>query len=161
VKNDGSAMLESMDIVRYVDTIGEPILTGPERPELTTLADGMAGKTAVLTWPRYPLLGLAEFATVAAHDHYIVRKQKSLGDLVEHRARTREYVRELMPILERLDGLIETPQAINGRLSMDDIRVLPLLRSAAVVKELRFPDKVRGYFETMMARTGHRPLPAI
>jgi glutaredoxin 2 len=45
--------------------------------------------------------------------------------------------------------------------SLDDIRVLPLLRSAAVVKGLRFPHKVRAYFETMMSRIGYQPLPAI
>jgi hypothetical protein len=27
-------MLESMDMVKYTDTIGEPALTGPERPEI-------------------------------------------------------------------------------------------------------------------------------
>jgi glutaredoxin 2 len=90
-----------------------------------------------------------------------MRKHKSLGDLVEHRARTREYLRELTPQPERLDGMIESPKAINGSLSLDDVRVLPLLRSAAVVKGLRFPDRVRGYFETMMALIGYQPLPAI
>jgi len=44
---------------------------------------------------------------------------------------------------------------------MDDIRVLPLLRSAAVVKGLRFPRKVRDYFVTMMSRIGYQPLPAV
>jgi glutaredoxin 2 len=44
---------------------------------------------------------------------------------------------------------------------MDDVRALPLLRSAAVVKGLRFPDRVRRYYETMMDRLGHQPLPAI
>ncbi len=46
-----------------------------------------------------------------------------------------------MPDLEELDRLIETPSAINGKLSRDDIRVLPLLRSAAVVKGLSFPQQ--------------------
>ena len=50
---------------------------------------------------------------------------------------------------------------MNGTLSLDDVRVLPLLRSAAVVKALRFPGKVRDYFETMMSRLGYQPLPAI
>jgi glutaredoxin 2 len=40
-------------------------------------------------------------------------------------------------------GLIESPLAVNSKLSLDDIRVLPLLRSAAIVKGLRFPSKVR------------------
>jgi glutaredoxin 2 len=45
--------------------------------------------------------------------------------------------------------------------SRDDIRVLPLLRSAAVVKGLSFPHKVRAYFETMMGRIGFQPLPVV
>jgi len=67
----------------------------------------------------------------------------------------------LTPDLETLERLIEGPMAVNGTLSLDDIRVLPLLRSAAVVKGLRFPEKVRGYFEAMMRRIGYQPLPAI
>jgi glutaredoxin 2 len=66
-----------------------------------------------------------------------------------------------MPELEKLAAMIESPTAVNGTLSLDDIRVLPLLRSAAVVKGLRFPHKVRDYFETMMSRIGYVPLPAI
>jgi len=118
-------------------------------------------KTAPLTMPRYPLLGLPEFATVAARDHYIVRKRKTFGDFVELRAQTRRYLAELAPSLDALNRLIESPNAVNGILSLDDVRVLPLLRSAAVVKGLHFPDKVRAYFETMMATIGYQPLPAI
>jgi len=145
VKDDGKPMLESMDMVRYIEGIGGPIFTGQERPDITAWADATASKSAPLTWPRYPLLGLPEFATAAAHDHYVARKRKAMGDLVEHRAKTREYLRELMPQFELLEHIIESPHAINGTLSLDDVRVLPLLRSAAVVKGLRFPDKVRAY----------------
>ena len=161
VKDDGQPMLESMDMVAHVDGIGTPVLTGPQRSEMATWASATADQTAPLTWPRYPLLGLPEFGTIAAHDHYVVRKRKSLGDLVELRARTRELIDTLMPDLEKLDTMIESPAAVNGTLSLDDIRVLPLLRSAAVVKGLRFPHKVRDYFETMMRRIGYQPLPAV
>ena len=161
VTDDGQPMLESMDMVAYIDGIGEPILIGPQRSELAVWASTTADKTSLLTWPRYALLGLPEFSTIAAKDHFIVRKQKRLGDLVELRARTRELIDDLMPSLEYLDALIESPRAINGELSLDDILVLPLLRSAAVVKGLRFPHKVRNYFETMMNRIGYQPLPAI
>jgi glutaredoxin 2 len=154
-------MLESMDMVRYVDSRGEPVLTGPERNEIAGWSDRFAKKAAPLTWPRYPLLGLPEFATIAAHHHYVVRKRKAIGDLVELRAATRRYVDELAPELDELAGLIERPDAVNGALSLDDVRVLPLLRSAAVVQALRFPAKVQGYFEAMMRRIGYRPLPAI
>ena len=160
-KDDGQPMLESMEMVKYIDRLGEPVLTGPERPAIAAWAEATATQTARLTWPRYPLLGLPEFATATAHDHYIMRKRKALGELVEHRARTQDYLRELAPRLEELDNLIESPQAVSGRLSLDDIRVLPLLRSAAVVKGLQFPRKVSDYFETMMSRIGYQPLPAV
>ena len=154
-------MLESMDMVSYVDAIGEPVLTGPERGEVAAWADKAVAKTAPLTMPRYPLLGLPEFATIAALDHYNLRKRRAYGHFVELRANTRRYIDELMPDLEEFDRLIESPSAINGKLSRDDIRVLPLLRSAAVVKGLRFPRRARNYFETMMSHIGYQPLPAI
>jgi glutaredoxin 2 len=161
VKDDGQPMLESMDMVSYVDGIGGSVLTGPQRPELAAWAEQVVAKTAPLTMPRYPLLGLPEFETVAALDHYNIRKRKAFGDFVELRANTRQFIRELLPDLEELDRLIETPNAINGKLSLDDILVVPLLRSAAIVKGLRFPHKVRDYFETMMNRIGYQPLPAV
>jgi glutaredoxin 2 len=161
VKDDGQPMLESMDMVAYIDTQGDPILTGPQRAEISTWADSVVEKTVPLTMPRYPLLGLPEFGTISARDHYIVRKQKKLGDFVELRAETREQIDALMPELEVIDRLIESPIAVNGKLSLDDIRVLPLLRSTAVVKGLHFPQKVREYFEAMMANIGYQPLPAV
>ena len=134
---------------------GNPGLVGGEREEVSACAQQILNVSPYLTMPRYPLLGLPEFATVAARDHYIVRKLKVYDDFVQLRARTREFIDQLMPHLELLDQLVESPQAINGTLSRDDIRVLPLLRSAAVVDGLQFPDRVRAYFETMMNRTGY------
>lgn len=159
LKNDGKPMLESMDMVHYIDSLGEPILTGPERREISMWADKVLPKLSPLTWPRYPLLGLPEFGTAAALDHYNLRKRNAIGDFIELRANTRQHISALMPDLEELDQLIESPAAINGKLSLDDIRVLPLLRSAAVVKGLRFPKKVRDYFETMMSHIGYAALP--
>ena len=161
VKDDGRPMLESMDMVAHIDAIGEPILVGPQRGELAAWASATADKAAPLTWPRYQLRGLPEFSTVSARDHYIVRKRQKLGDFVELRAKTREQIDALMPELETLDRLIQSPTAVNGKLSLDDIRVLPLQRSAAVVKGLRFPEKVRNYLETMMAQIDYQPLPAV
>jgi glutaredoxin 2 len=161
ITDDGQPMLESMDMVRYIDRLGDAVLTGAERPEIAAWAERVPPKTALLTWPRYPLLGLPEFATIAALDHYNLRKRKAIGDFVELRANTRRYIDDLLPDLEELDRLIESPRAVSGALSTDDIRVLPLLRSMATVKGLPLPRKVREYFETMMHRIGYQPLPAV
>lgn len=154
IRDDGKPMLES-------DGLGASVLTGPERTEIAAWEKATAPKAAPLTQPRYLLLGLPQFGTAAALDHYTMRKRRTLGDLVELRAKTRELMRELTPSLEELDRMIESPQAMNGALSLDDVRVLPMLRSSAVVKGLRFPDNVRRYYETMMDNLGYQPLPAI
>ena len=52
LKDDGKPMLESMDMVRHVESFGEPIFTGPERPDIAAWADVTASKNAPLTWPR-------------------------------------------------------------------------------------------------------------
>src|ERR1039457_7423295 len=39
IKDDGTAMLESMDMGRYVDSFGDPVLTSAERPEIAAWAD--------------------------------------------------------------------------------------------------------------------------
>jgi glutaredoxin 2 len=161
VMDDGKPMLESMDMVRYVDSLGESVLIGRQRPEIAAWADRVVKKTGPLTMPRYPLLGLPEFATVAALDHYTLRKRKTFGDFVELRANTRLYLDDLNPDLEELDRLIESPRGVNGAISLDDVHVLPLLRSAAIVRGMRFPAKVRAYFETMMELVGYQPLPAV
>jgi glutaredoxin 2 len=161
IRDDGRPMLESMDIVRYIDRLGEPVLTGLERPEIGLWAEQIAPKAAPLTQSRYPLLGLPEFSSAAACAHYRVRKRSTLGDLDALLADTKRYIGALMPDLQQADRMVESPRAINGALSLDDVRVLPLLRSLAVVKELRFPERLRSYFESMMALIGARPLPAV
>ena len=45
VKDDGRPMLESMDMVGYIDGLGDPVLTGPERSEIDAWADAIAAKT--------------------------------------------------------------------------------------------------------------------
>ena len=59
---------------------------------MATWANAVVAKTAPLTMPRYPLLGLPEFATVAARDHYTLRKRKTFADFIELRANTRGYI---------------------------------------------------------------------
>jgi glutaredoxin 2 len=159
LKDDSQPMLESMAMVKYIEGLGPPVLVGPERPEIAQWADQFVAKSAPLTMPRYPLLGLPEFATPAALAHYTTRKYKTYGDFAALRSHTPQQIDDLMPKLDELDALIESPQAVSGTLSMDDIRVLPLLRSVAIVKGLPFPRRVRDYFESMMRRIGFQPLP--
>lgn len=161
VKDDGTPMLESLDMVDLIEARGEPIFTGPERPEISALAQALLGKTPVLTMPRYPRLGLPEFATPAALAHYMARKQETFGDFDALMAKTPEQISAVIPVLEAIDAEVRSPSAINGELSKDDVRMLPLLRSAAIIADLTMPPRVRDYFETLMDLTGYEPLPRI
>ena len=161
VLDDGTPMLESWDMVDHIEAMGPPVLIGPERPEIAKLAGRLLELTPFLTMPRYPLLALPEFRTVAARDHFLVRKRSAYPDMTALRARTREFLADLAPVLDDLDRLIASPDAINGTLSKDDIRILPLLRSVAVVEGLEMPSRVSDYFRTMMARVGAQPLPTV
>ena len=159
VLEDGTPMLESWNMVEHLEGLGDPVLTGPERPEVAALAERILKITPNLTMPRYGLLPLREFRTVAARDHFLVRKREAYPDMEGLRARTREFLAELAPVLEELAEEIASPEAINGALSKDDLRIVPLLRSAAVVEGLEMPGAVEAYFKAMMARVGARPLP--
>ena len=60
-----------------------------------------------------------------------------------------------MPDLEELDCLIESPTAVNGKLSRR-----PAAAPFGSRRKILGFRKVRDYFETMMQLIGHRPLPA-
>ena len=95
-------MLESMHMVTHVDSIGDPVLIGPERGEIAAWSESIVAKTGPLTMPRYPLLGLPEFATIAALDHYKLRKQ-ARSEISASCAPTRAPTsRSLCPILNSL-----------------------------------------------------------
>src|SRR6202451_3240768 len=47
VKDDGKPMLESMDMVKYVDGLGAPVLNGPERAGIFEWAEDFAPKSAL------------------------------------------------------------------------------------------------------------------
>ena len=94
---------------------------------------------------------------MAALDHYNLRKRKAIGDFVELRANTRQYLNAFMPYLEELDHWSKAPRrqrhAIFGRYSSVAAPAIGRSRQG-----LRFPKKVRDYFETMMSHIGYAPL---
>ena len=45
VRNDAQPMLESMEMVSYIDAIGDPVLTGPERAEIGLWTEKVVSKT--------------------------------------------------------------------------------------------------------------------
>src|SRR3954452_16389601 len=53
IKEVGRPMLESMEMVRYIDGLGASVLTGIQRPEIARWEAEIGPKAARLTQPRY------------------------------------------------------------------------------------------------------------
>lgn len=160
-KDDGTAMGESMDIVRYIDERfpmpnGEDVscLAGPTRPEIAQWAKDVMPIVMPLAMPRWVQVPLKEFATESARSYFRHNKEKMIGiSFDEALAQTDALLAKLQPHLHALVPLIASPEAVNGALSEDDFILFPILRQLTVVKGLTFPPAVSAYLQHMAMRT--------
>ena len=84
VKEDGTAMPESLDIVHYVDEhFGEKILSEQVRPEIEAWLKEVGSYYGHLTTARFTQIGLAEFETQSAVDYFTKKKTEFIGDFAE------------------------------------------------------------------------------
>ena len=85
VKEDGTAMPESLDIVHYVDEhFGEKILSEHIRPEIEAWLKEVGSYYGHLTTARFTQIGLAEFETQSAVDYFTKKKKEFIGDFAEN-----------------------------------------------------------------------------
>ena len=158
VKEDGTAMPESLDIVHYVDKhFGEKILSEHVRPEIEAWLKEVGSYYGHLTTARFTQIGLAEFETQSAVDYFTKKKTEFIGDFAENIEKTETYLARLKGDLEKLAVLIQSENALNGQLSLEDIIVFPVLRNLTCVKGIKFPPAVLAYI-TKMANLSRVPL---
>lgn len=151
IKNDGTSMPESLDIVRYIDdNFGEKLLLEKVRPELEKWINHVQSYYNHLLTPRFIQLGLAEYATQSAVEYFIKKKTQNIGDFAENLAKTAEYLAKIHEDLTALSTLILSDDKANGtQLSMEDIMLFPMLRNLTCVKGLIFPETVAAYVHKM------------
>lgn len=150
VKDDGTAMPESLDIVRYVDSqFAEPLLQDAIRPQIEAWLKAVGGLIGHLTTVRFTQMPLGEFSSQSAIDYFTTKKSATLGDFAENIAKTAEYLQELAPHLAALEDLLQSESALNGQLSLEDIVVFPILRNLTCVKGILFPPKLAAYVKKM------------
>ncbi|AIR86689.1 MULTISPECIES: glutaredoxin 2 [Erwiniaceae] len=153
-KADGSAMPESMDIVRLVDKQDrEPLLNGKNNPAISEWLRRVNGYINKLLIPRIADASFAEFATPAARTYFREKKQASVGDFTELRKHAPGLIKNISDDLRQLDKLIVKPNAVNGELSEDDINLFPLLRSLTLVAGIEWPSRVADYRDNMAKQT--------
>ncbi len=150
IKENGEAMPESLDIVKYVDeTYGEKLLSDNVRPEINDWIKKVGAYYNHLLLPRFVKLGLAEYATQSAVDYFVKKKTESIGDFAENLANSAQYLAQLTPDLAELDKLIVNAEVANGQLSLEDILLFPMLRNLTCVQGLQLPPNVADYVAKM------------
>ena len=70
------------------------------------------------------------------------KKTEFIGGFAENIAKTETYLARLKGDLEKLAVLIQSENALNGKLSLEDIIVFPVLRNLTCVKGIEFPPAV-------------------
>ncbi|MCZ4058716.1 glutaredoxin 2 [Pantoea sp. LMR881] len=153
-KQDGSAMPESMDIVRFVDQQdGEPLIVGKTNSAINDWLRHINGYVNKLLLPRIAEAPFAEFATPEARHYFRTKKQASIGNFEELMQHAPGFIKNVSEDLRQLDKLIVKPNAVNGELSEDDFNLFPLLRSLTLVNGIEWPTRVADYRDNMAKQT--------
>lgn len=153
-KENGEAMGESLDIVRYLDeNYGEVLLKDAIRPELQDWCNTVNAYYYRLLHPRCIAIGLEEFATQSAIDYFVKKKSEKIGDFNEALHQSEEWIEALEEDFKRLENLLLSDTSAQGVLSYEDIILFPMLRNLTCVKGLNFPEKVKNYVEKMAEQT--------
>ncbi|RPD98152.1 glutaredoxin 2 [Candidatus Pantoea deserta] len=153
-KEDGSAMPESLDIVRFVDKSDrEPLLNGKTNPAISDWLRHVNGYVNKLLLPRIAEASFAEFATPEARAYFRDKKEAAIGDFAELKRHAPGFIKNVSDDLRQLDKLIVKPNAVNGELSEDDIHLFPLLRSLTLVAGIDWPSRVADYRDNMAKQT--------
>ncbi|MBV4366163.1 glutaredoxin 2 [Erwinia phyllosphaerae] len=154
MKEDGSCMPESLDIVDYVDKSDrEPLLTGRTNPAISDWLRHVNGYLNKLLLPRIAKAPFAEFATPEARSYFKNKKEANVGSFEELLQHSEGFIKNINDDLRKLDKLIVKPNAVNGELSLDDIRLFPVLRSLTLVAGVEYPSRVADYRDNMAKQT--------
>ena len=154
-------MPESMDIVRYVDThYGGPVLLkeSANREDIKKWINDTNEIFRLLYHPRFHAALFAEFAQLESREYYRIKKEKSIGPFGEALKKTPQLVKQANKFLEQLDQMFHSSQSVNEEgISYDDIDLFGRLRGLTLVRDLKWPPKLREYVDKMSEK-GDIPL---
>jgi len=155
VKDDQTAMGESLDIIAYSESLAAaPVLSNESSPAITQWLSEVGVYVNKLLLPIMPTTDFAEFATASAREYFSTKKQAYIGSFEALRAERVTLVAQINQDLARLAEMIASPHAVNGSLSYDDIHLFPVLRNLTLVKEIEWPAPVAKLRDSLSSQTG-------
>lgn len=145
--DDGSAMVESLDIAQKFDEIGDKtrkIL--PATTNQTVVTDQLSSVSSdvnALLFPRYVKAGLPEFATKSAIDYFQTKKEKNLGKTFDQAMG--ETATHKQKVEYQLAHLTFQPDLTKNTIGWDDVMIFPTLRNLTIVKDIQIPKIIMDY----------------
>lgn len=150
LEDEGQFLAESMDIVARIDALdGQRILTGPANPLVTDWIKESSPNLHALAMPRWASSQLPEFATAEARAFFTQKKEAITGLFSDRLAETADLITTANFNLTRLDPLIQSADAVNGKLSTEDIHLFAHLRALSIVRGVDYPPAVEAYRKRM------------
>lgn len=153
VRQDDTPMADSLGIAKYLDYLdGNPIIAEPHSAALDDWLQPFVPDLQYLGYPRWTRIGLPEFASESALEHFREKKQHTIGDFEQALQNTPEKARAMERRLQKLPEMLDlTPRQ---RITWNDVVLFPMLRSLSVVEAIEWPQPVRRYTEAMAQRSG-------
>lgn len=158
LEENGHFMGESMDIVAHIDAQGTPLLTGPTNPALAEWIRRSNGPLYKQFLPRAACAPFPEFSTTAGRAYFVRTKERSTGAFTDILSEGAAALEPLAALLEDLAPMVQSPEAVNGALSTDDIHLFAQLHSFSLIGGLTYPAAVETYRQTMSKQCGIRLL---
>ncbi|MCF2862486.1 glutaredoxin 2 [Pseudoalteromonas sp. Cnat2-41] len=151
VKDDDTAMAESLDIAEYFCTLANKELSqGEHFSQAQQWVEKHLETFLRLTFVRWPQLALPEYAIDTAISYFREKKEQRLGESFDSvLANSDADIATMEHALSELTWL-QTPEHITWA----DVALFPFLRNLTVVKGLTFPEHVLNYVDTLA--TEHR-----
>ncbi|WP_251975914.1 glutaredoxin 2 [Salinicola avicenniae] len=157
--DEGGTLSDTQQIVRGIDDQAEgvKVMEGPQNPEIERWVKAASPTIFKLFAPRVVEAPLGELATPEAASQFHAHMTNMVGDLESLKEQTAPLLVELERWLNELEPLIQSPEAVNQVLSLDDITLYPVLRHLSLVEGVKYPPKVDAY-RRAMAQLSRVPL---
>lgn len=157
--DDGGTLSNTEEIVRGIDSEAEgvKVMEGPQNPELERWVKAANPTIFKLFAPRVVDAPLGELATPEAARLFHDKMTGMMGDLDALQDQTAPLMNDLERWFNELEPLIQSSEAVNGVLSLDDITLYPVLRHLSLVEGVKYPEKVDAY-RLAMAKLSRVPL---
>ncbi|VFP81884.1 glutaredoxin 2 [Candidatus Erwinia haradaeae] len=159
MKQDGSYMSESFDIIMYIDSLDKKSsIIGQSRLSVTNWFETVNSYVYKLLMPYLPIPLFYEFSTLEARQYFINKKEATYGSFSALKKQRLVLINDLNEDLCKLDSLMIYRDTINRELSFNDFQIFPLLHLLNLISEIKYPSSVENYYSCMAKQTKISPL---